>query len=167
MIITFNIGEFNNKYYECRGIIHKEAWMNDAVVSKDLAEEMLEEDFIDTYNPDDGFPVYLAIVEAFDKVFVALHTYGDGIDTCAIDMDGEVYGAFGNFACPDLQTKSYYMGDETVLLGNMEPYDTDDQWVWHSVQYNCQNKQFIVSKATMKEFIDMRKDYLMKILKGE
>lgn len=157
--------EMNNDYYQVLEIIDKDAWMKDAVVCPYLAEEMIEKEYLEYYEDSSKgvrsmCDMYVNIVEAFDKVWVFLHQYGDSVSTVHINKDGSVWGSSYGVPSLDLRDGRYYAGDEISYMGEKEPFETDQSWLWNSVEIDCKTKCFGISKESVKEFIELRKDYL-------
>lgn len=150
----------HNKYYQVNETINVDNWIEDCFVDPLIAQEIIEEGWLEEYNSDGSFPMYVCIVEAYGKTWVFLNQYGDGISTVAVDMDGEVRGSsFGNPSL-DLDGKCYYAGDEVTIMGFMDKFESVNQWVWKGFETNCKNKMFTISNETMKRFIEKRGEYL-------
>lgn len=148
--------EMFNDYVKIAEVIDVDAWIRDAVVCPYLAEEMISDEFFEYYDDDN----YVNIVKAFDKTWVFINQYGDAVTSVHVNKDGTVYGSSYGVPSPDLQDGMYYAGDEISYMGKVSPYDSDQSWLWSSVEVNCEQKHYAISKESMQRFIEARIEYL-------
>lgn len=151
----------HNQYYQVNERIDVDAWIKDCVVCPYLAQEIIEEGYMDEYDGNGHFALYVNIIEAFGKTWVCLNQYGDRITTVHVNFDGEVIGSSHGIPSLDLDDKCYYVGDEPTHMGYMDKFEHVSQWVWKGFELDCKVVQLQISTATMKRFVEMRKDYLI------
>ncbi len=163
VVREFNTKEMNNDYYKVVECININDMIKDAQVCPYVAEELLDES-IEEYDPK-YLGYYINVVEAFDKVFVFVNSYGDSISTVHINKDGTVYGSSQGFASPDLNNGNYYAGDEISYMGKVEPFETDQEWLWNSIQRDCKCLDLKLSKETLGKLITTKKEYLEQQMK--
>jgi len=160
IVRQLNNDSMYNDYYKELEVIHKDAWMNNAYVDPWVAEAILGED-VEKYDTKYG-GYYVNIVEAFDKVWCFIQSYGDGVTTVHINEDGEVYGSGQGLPSPELDDGRYYAGDEITGMGSVEPFTSKQSWLWNSVQVDCKQKLLCIGEASFKGFVELRKDYLIE-----
>ena len=156
----------SNKYYKVLECLNVDDMIKDAVVCPFLTEDLLEEDCLADYS-ENNLPYYMNIVEAFGTTWVFINSYGDAVDQVHINKDGSVYGSSQECISPELGAGMYYAGDEVSFMGALKAFETDEGWLWNSVERNCKTKSLRMSLETLENFIEERKDYLIAQARSE
>jgi hypothetical protein len=155
----------HNDYYKTVEVIDVGKCISDAFVCPYTAEMILEEYEDETYSElidgNNSLGYYINVVEAFEKTWVFVNTYGDPISNVFIDKDGEVR-ASAHECTPDLDGECYYAGDEVSIIGYTEAFDSNSSWLWNSVERNVKQVCLGVSVETFKKLTQLRKDYLQE-----
>lgn len=113
----------NNKYYEVLRVTHVGKMMQDLFIPEWLVEDFLAED---------GKGFQIVILEAFNKTWVSLKYGEDTPNNAFINKDGGVWCASDGCVSIDLKKGVYYAGDEDIQIGQVDAFETDEQWLWSS-----------------------------------
>ncbi len=149
------------KYYSVLEAINVDDLINDCHISPDLEGYCFgDEDSLT------GFE--FLIIEAFDKTYVTISGLGDVPDIVYKSIDGMVYTATGsNCLSIDLSGGYYYVGDEFTEVAQEEAYESEQSWLWSSLDINPTIKVLGISEATMRKLLEVRKDDIARIFKEE
>ena len=143
----------NNNYVETLLVVDIDNILKDLYIPEYIKEDLLEDGFLDEYDSGD---YELVVVECSygEEVYVTLNSFpSDTGEYVYKDKDGSVWVS-SQLPSADLQDKSYYAGDETIMLGEGNPFDTDQSWLWNSLAKVYKYKTLSVSKETMAALVE-------------
>jgi hypothetical protein len=151
-------GNMNNEYISHLKVIEIDKILEDLFIPEWILDEILEDGFIEEY--ESGDHEIVVVQYDYKTSLVALNTFpSDQGEYVYIDKDGSIWVA-NNLPSVDLIGGSYYAGDESICIGQQCCFETDQSWLWNSLNKVNHYQNLRVSKDTMEKVVYKLKEGL-------